>query len=61
MKHKLSFAVAWLRVLSKFLTKLLQRSIQALDRSITPNRCHYHKSCFSLGGFLGLRASLGAS
>jgi hypothetical protein len=35
MKQRLSFAVAWLRVLSKFLTKLLQRSIQAFERSIT--------------------------
>jgi hypothetical protein len=31
----LSLAVAWLSVLSKFLTKLLQRSIQAFERSMT--------------------------
>jgi hypothetical protein len=35
MKQRLSFAVAWLRVRSKFLTKLLHRSIQAFERSIT--------------------------
>lgn len=35
IKQRLSLAVAWLRVLSKFLTKLLQRYIQAFDRSIT--------------------------
>jgi hypothetical protein len=39
MKQRLSFAVAWLRVRSKFLTKLLQRSIQAFERSITHRVC----------------------
>lgn len=61
MKHRLSFAVAWLRVLSKFLTKLLQRSIQAFERSMTvrlssrrsPSSCHHPKSRFSLCSFFG--------
>jgi len=35
MKQRLSLPVAWLSVLSKFLTKLLQRSIQAFERSMT--------------------------
>jgi hypothetical protein len=35
IKHKLSRALALARVLSKFFTKLLQRSIQALERSTT--------------------------
>ncbi len=55
MKHRLSFAVAWSSVLSKFLTKLLQRSIQAFDRSITHARCHRDKSNLTLCSFFGLR------
>ena len=35
IKQRLSLAVAWSRVRSKFLTRLLQRSIQALVRSMT--------------------------
>ncbi len=35
IKHRLSFARAWCRVRSKFLTKLLHRSTQAFERSTT--------------------------
>jgi hypothetical protein len=35
MKQRLILAVAFDRVRSKFLTRILQRSIQAFDRSIT--------------------------
>ena len=35
IKQRLTLAFAWARVLSKFLTKLLQRSIQAFERSTT--------------------------
>ncbi len=55
MKHRLSFAVAWSSVLSKFLTKLLQRSIQAFDRSVPPPSCHRDKSNFTLCSFFGWR------
>ena len=57
MKHILSFAVAWHRVLSKFLTKLLQRSIQALDRSITHRVATTTNPVFPRAAFL--RSSLG--
>ncbi|WP_330220758.1 hypothetical protein [[Phormidium ambiguum] IAM M-71] len=35
MKQRLSFVVALARVRSQFLTRILQRSIQAFERSIT--------------------------
>jgi hypothetical protein len=35
MKQKFSFALAFPKVLSKFLTKLFQRSTQAFERSTT--------------------------
>lgn len=35
IKQRLSFALAWLKVLSKFFTRLLQRSIQEFERSTT--------------------------
>ena len=46
MKQRLSFAVALVSVLSKFLTKLLQRSTHALERSLPPSSCHWDKSRF---------------
>ena len=53
MKQRLSFALAWLRVRSKFLTLLLQHSIHAFDRSITHPCCHDYKSRLSLCRFSG--------
>ena len=55
MKQRLSLAVAWLSVLSKFLTKLLQRSIQAFDRSLPPSSCYHDKSSFPKCCFFGFR------
>ena len=60
MKHKLSFAVALLRVLSKLLTKLLQRSIQAFDRSTTHRVATTTNPvfpCAAFSAFVGLGAS----
>lgn len=53
--------MAWLKVLSKFLTKLLQRSIQALDRSITHRTATGTKPAFpgaAFSVFVGFGASL---
>ncbi len=59
MKHILSFAMAWHRVRS-FLVKLLQRSIQALDRSITHRVATTTNHVFPKAAFLAL-VGLGAS
>jgi len=60
MKHRLSLEVAWLKVLSKFLTRLLQRSIQAFDRSITHRVAigtNPALPCAAFSAFVGLGAS----
>jgi hypothetical protein len=62
MKQRLTLAVALSRVLSKFLTKLLQRSIQAFDRSITQRVATTTNPvfpCAAFSAFVGLGASSG--
>jgi hypothetical protein len=60
MKQRLSFAVAWFSDLSKFLTKLLQRSIQAFDRSmihLVATGTNPVFPCAAFSTFVGLGAS----
>jgi len=55
MKQRLSFAAALARVRSQFLTRILQRSIQAFERSITHARYSRNKSRLSLCCFFLFR------
>ncbi len=60
MKQRFSLAVAFDRVRSKFLTKLLQHSTQALDRSITHRVATTTNPVFpsaAFSAFVGLGAS----
>ena len=53
-KHKLSLVVALFKVLSKFLTRILHRSIQALERSITQRATTGTKPVFPWAAFSAL-------